>query len=333
MPAPEAARDYIHSINTRGYLPVQISLSGADIDPLFASFREVVHDIYDSPSQHGRDVIDGLAVILPERPGDSSGFINQRRLGELNPYEPDSRPATENKDIFHFTPRTAEHFTEHMRTRGGVSQAMRSLLDQCVALHEEVKKGIRPALMALGVSDYILSPRGYEEYDIHHLRLLRYLGSTVTEASTTARQDALAQLHLDRSKLTAAVWESATGLVGATANNALGSPNLTVAEFDQMTARALASPIKHRSGEIKLFVGAGYNRLPGEVRHASGNLQPLLHGVVDDNPGHERDAVVVFLNETALHTDCSVPTKSETSYEGIRQALLDREREAAESAA
>lgn len=333
MPAPEAARDYIQSINTRGYLPVQISLSGTDINPIFASFREVLSDIYDKPSEYGHDLVEALHVSVPGRERDSTGFIKQRRLGEINPYEPDSRPATDNKDIFHFTPRTVDYATEYMRTRGGLSKTMRVLLGQCVVLHEEVKDSIRPTLATLGLSDYILSPRGYEEYDIHHLRLLRYLGSAATDVAPPDRQDSLAQLHLDRSKLTGAVWRGAPGLVGASANNAFGNPKLTVVEFDQMTQQALNTPIEHRSGEIKLFAGAGYNRLPGEVRKASGNLQPLLHGAVDENPGEECDAVVLFMNETALHTDCSVPSKSETSYERIRQALLDRERGAAESAA
>lgn len=321
MPAEGARNHYVESIQRNGFVPVQIGVSGADIDPLFASFRTVLHDIYDEQSQYGQDVIDGLNVSLPERPRDSVGFISQRRIGQINPYEIGRPPATDDKDVLHFTPQTVEYFTEYMKGRGGVSDAIRSLLDQCVELHETVKSSLRPVYAALGVSDYILSPRGYEHMDVHHVRLIRYLATTATESPHFKAHDSLAQLHLDRSKFTAAVWESSTGLVGAPANNVYGTPDLTLEKFDEAAERALATPIQHRSGQIKLFAGAGYNRLPGEIRKASGDLTPLLHGVTDDKPGEERDAVVVFMNETNLHTDCSVPPQEETDFELIRQQI------------
>lgn len=321
MPSESARNHYVETAHKQGFVPVRIGVSGTDIDPLFASFREVLHDIYDQPSTHGQDLIDGLNVSVPDRPLDSVGFISQRRIGQVNPYERERAPSSDDKDIFHFTPQTVEHFTEYMRTRGGINTAMRGLLDQCVELHEAVKSSVRPVLGALGLSDYILSPRGYENKDVHHLRLIRYLATTATESPHFKAHDSLAQLHLDRSKFTAAVWESSSGLVGAPGNNIYGNPDLTLEEFDEAAQRALQTPIQHSSGQVKLFAGAGYNRLPGEVRRVSGDLDPLLHGVTDDNPGEERDAVVLFMNETSLHTDCSVPTPEETTFELIREQI------------
>lgn len=327
MSSAETIPNYVERVNREGYVALPIAMSGADIDPLFTSFRAVLNDIYEKPTQHGEDVIAALNVAVPGREGDSTGFIFQRRHGEINPYEPDSAPATDSKDVFHFTPRTMLHAREHLRTRGGMPQVLRQLLTQCVDLHFAARDSLRPVFKELGVSDYVLSPQGYELNDVHHLRIIRYLASEAeADAAPFKAHDALAQLHFDRSKFTAAIWESSSGLVGTAANNLLGEPDLTVEKLDEAAQRALHSPIAHHSGEIKLFAGAGYNRLPGEVRRASGNLQPLLHGVIDDHPGEERDAVVLFMNETILHTDCSVPPKTETSLSHLRQLLQEQER-------
>jgi len=203
---------------------------------------------------------------------------------------------------------------------------MRTLISQCTELHQAVKTSVRPFLEALGVDQYMLAPKGLEADDIHLVRVVRYLGNSALQVpGKPTLDDQLAELHFDRSRFTAAVWESSSGLVGTPANNATGNQTITVEELDLYAQKALATPIRHRSGQIKLFTGAGYNLMPEDVRQESGNLPLLLHGVQDDHPGEERDAVIVFINQHLGVKGWQVVDKTETGFEQVREHVANKQ--------
>jgi hypothetical protein len=326
MTSRAALREYyVDQIHSQGYVNIGIDLKGNDINPLFTTFRTVLDDVYESPSQHGRDTIAALAVCVPGRPDDSYGYLEQRRRGTLNPYEDSGEKATEDKDVLHFTPQTTEYAQEYLRTRGNMSEAFRQLFAQCTELHYEVKRAMRPALQALGLETTLMAPENQPNQDVHLVRVVRYLGTKAMEPKPMhVAHDDLAELHFDRSKMTAAVWESSSGLVGTPANNLVGKSDLLLDEVDTYAERALNNPLSHRSGLLKLFAGAGYNHLPDNAKEASGNLPLLLHGVVDDHPGEERDAIVIFINQR-IGIDLSVPRGPEKGFAHVRQAVLEKQ--------
>lgn len=326
MASEAALREYcIDQIHHQGFISVEFGVSGADIDPLFTTFRGVLDEVYGQKTQRGQDVLDAFAVIDPMRPHDSKGFIEQRRVGEISVYEGRS-PGTDNKDVLHFTPLSAIQVRDHLRTRGGTPKIVDSLINQCMDFHEAIKASVTPVLKILGLDQHMVAPEGDELLNVHLLRIIRYIGTRASDENVFIARDELAELHLDRSKMTAAVWESYPGLVGAPANNQIGDPNLTVEQLDAYAEQALANPITHHSGFIKLFAGAGYNHLPQELQDRSGNLPPLLHGVTNEVPeGEERDAVVFFMNQTTRYNHWTPTATQETGFGDIRAAVEERQ--------
>lgn len=310
------AVDKIHEL---GYVSLPLSFSGLDVDELFYNFDDLLDEVYGRPSQHGSDVIRAFTVQSSDRPLDSAGFLEQRRAGQVNPYEIDRLPGSDNKDVLHFTPLSTVRAPEYMASRGGMSVAMAKLVANCTELHSIVKNDLKPVLDALQLSDTLVS---YNRLDnVHLLRLVRYLGNA--EGAPFIASDHLASLHFDRSKLTAALIEDRPGLVGAPGNNLFGQPELSLEELDGIADRALSTPVQHHEGRLKLFAGAGYNHLPSAQRHASGDLQPLLHGVVDDQPGQERKAAVFFINE-CLGAGLTTAAPNECDFDAVRQHIYDR---------
>jgi len=323
MSSSEALKEYyINQVERHGYLTTQHTVSGTEIDTLFSDFQIVLHETFDEPGPMGMHIVNAFDTIVPNRENDSSGFIFQRRVGRTNPYEPDSRAGSEDKDTLHFTPQTYAHAEGYFAQNGGMPRIVRSLLSHCRDLHEATKVAVQPVLGSLGLADRLLAPSGYEHDDIHILRLIRYPAQDPTKTSGRADK---AQLHFDRCKVTAALWESSQGLVGGPGNNGLGSPNLTVEEFDAMCERALLSPVVHTSHEAKVFTGAGYNHLPREIQDTSGNLPPFLHGVLNIGPTKERLAVVMFMNEHAGIPNTQVPAAEEKKAKYVREALAERQ--------
>jgi hypothetical protein len=58
---------YVDQLHTKGYLNVEIQVSGADIDPLFSSFAEVLHDMYDEPGEFGQHMTNAMHAIAGQR--------------------------------------------------------------------------------------------------------------------------------------------------------------------------------------------------------------------------------------------------------------------------
>lgn len=187
---------------------------------------------------------------------------------------------------------------------------MRKLLNSCTELHEAAKTSVRPVFKVLGFEAALLAPDSLA--DQHVVRLLRYLG--------TAAQ-LKAGLHFDRSWATLAAWESHPGLIGTPGNNAQRR-SLDIQELEITAATALEKPITHRSGSAKLFLGAGYNRAPDAFYNLNGELPLLLHGVLNEQPDQERDAVVIFMHPPANLPGYIVPGEGETGLEAVHAHIL-----------
>lgn len=137
-------------------------------------------------------------------------------------------------------------------------------------------------------------------------------------------QEPIAELHFDRDIFTAAVTETAPGLVGAPSNTYIGDPNMTVEEFDSARIKALKTPIAHTVGRLCLFPGAKYNHLPLQAREESGNVPLLLHGVNNAMPGVARFALVYFMHQHFWLPNISTPAPSETRLKNIRDAIINK---------
>lgn len=320
--------EYYHEkLGELGYVPLQAQITAADTAALFSQFRDLLHVAHEESGPLGAHIIQALHSEVPGRQFDGASFIERRRIGEVNRFEPDPRPGTENKDTLHYTPYGDRHARAYFRDHGGIPKVVEDVLDGCAELHAEVARAVRPVLGALGLEAYIIAASGSNIANVHLVRLLRYPPqSEVRGTGPTER----AELHLDRSTFTAAIAEDAPGLVGASGNNAIGRPDLTVEEFDAMCAQALGQPIDHHAGEIKFFPGAGYNHLPERLQAVSRHLQPLLHGVMSPEgdgivPQTDRFAAVLFMNPHSFNRGVTIAAKEETGATLIREALAERQ--------
>lgn len=309
MPSNQALKEYsLEKLQQSGFVSVPFSISGADINPLFKQFHDFL-ELCNQPD--GQQFATALAHKPTEHSAGADGFVLRRRVGEINPYSINPAPSTEDKDVAHISPASIMR-AENYLGRQGLPAVMRTFLGSCIELHEAAKTSVRPVFRALGFEEALLAPNALD--DQHMVRLLRYLG---TSAALKA------DLHFDRSWATLAAWESDPGLVGVPGDNARRH-SLGINELEEMAVQALATPIVHRSGSAKLFLGAGYNRAPDTTYNLNGRLPLLLHGVKNEQPDKERNAVVVFIHPPADFPGYSVPGKGETGIDDIRNHVLRR---------
>ncbi len=308
MPSKAAERDYyLDKLETNGYISVPFGITGTDIDPLFVEFREFL-DLCDQPG--AQKYQNAVAFTPADRQSGGDYFVTRRRIGEVNPFSVNQAAATENKDVAHIGPNTFEMASD--RLGGSMPLVMKKFLSSCVELHEATKTSAKPVFKALGLEQMMLAKNPIE--DQHVIRLIRYLGTTASHQ---------ADLHFDRSAFTLAAWESHPGLVGTPAQNAQRR-SVDIHELEAAADAANGTPIAHYSGRAKLFLGAGYNRFLSEIYDKNGELPLLLHGVLNERPDEERDAVVVFMHPPAGYPGYQVPTKDETGIDGVRDYILRR---------
>ncbi|HET9173792.1 MAG TPA: hypothetical protein VFN56_00755 [Candidatus Saccharimonadales bacterium] len=301
---------YKDMLRTNGFVSVDFGISGADIDPLFAQFNELT-DIAFQPDGSGKALIDAFHYTIPGRPNDADYYLTHRIKGDINPYNQTGISGTDEKYLAHVGPLTLAYAHSQLGRRMPI--VMRRFIELCLVLHEEAKRSAEPVFRALGIADALLAKDSTE--DIHMVRVLRYLGTQATYK---------AGLHFDRSVATVAAWENKPGLVGAAGHNG-HLRTLDIHEADHMAATATTTPIAHRSGQAKVFLGAGYQHLPTEHRDANAFMPLLLHGVINDTPGEERNAVVVFMNPHRFFKGYSVPNSAhETGFDEVRNYILRR---------
>ncbi len=308
MPGKDALREYLHEqIPAKGFMSVDYGVTGADLDPLFAQFRDFLDLCYEPG---GKQFADAIAFTPTDPTAGGDYYVDRRRIGKINPHSINhDEPSTEDKDVAHIGPRSLERAKNQL---GNLPRVMHDFLSSCVELQQATIKALRPVYDALDLEEIMLAPDSLDNQIV--TRLLRYLG-----AATVYKAD----LHIDRSAFTAANWESSSGLVGAPSNNGIKTP-IEVADFDASLEKTINSPIAHRSGELKLFLGAGYNRLPDNIFERNGQLPQLMHGVLNDNPEAERDAVVTFMHPPAGLSGYRIPKSHETGSAKIRARLLGK---------
>lgn len=315
MANQEALRDHCHDmLALHGYISVELGVTGTDIDPIFGQFQEFL-DLCDQPG--GERYREALAFTPTDPSAGGDYFVTRRRVGMVNPHAINAIPGTEEKDVAHIGPRSQRMAIERLGG-GALPRAMQVFLSSCIELQEASKTSARPVLDALGLRDVVYARDHFE--DEHVVRVLRYLGGSAT----------LANLHFDRSVVTVAPWESHEGLVGAPIKK-VRRRSFDINELDAAAERAVATPINHRSGTAKVFLGAGYDHLNDEVYEQNGALPLLLHGVLNKRPQEERYAVVVFMSPPAGFPGYRVPRRHETGIEDIRAHILRRRPPHAES--
>lgn len=287
---------------------------------MFEAFEELIEETFESDLAHGRSLVDAFFVEVPGRADNSRGFIDQRRVGKINPYEVGRSTATENKDLLHYTTRTHQSVEERLGHQ--MSRSTRNFISLAEEAYQQIISSLRPPLIALGMDADILPPEESLAEEVVVMRLLNYLGGK--ESPTPDNNDSLAELHFDRSKLTAAVWSSAPGLVGGPAHNQISDSMLTVEDFEAMSVRALGSPIPARRDYFPFFFGAGFNYQMRDKYPEFANTPMLLHGVSQTDQNIGRKALVAFINERSdLHFGS--PPVAEDRWSSIRSALSERQ--------
>ncbi len=279
-------------LNWRGYIPTGIDVSKEDINGVVQKYLGF--------------------LTLDERHHDATKFyLTDRGDGDFGQYtrvagnveERGARP--DNKDIFHFGSMSRQVIESRLGF-GQMPKPMREFLDDTEALFwagQQAKHDMLMVMDAWGakLSD-VLQPETETMNDV--LRLIAYYDN----------EDVLAKGHFDRSVTALAIGESHPGLRMTPGQNGI-KVDADQRYMDRLESRL--EPVEHKSGEAKFFLGAGWNRLPEDVKGKHWEDLPLAyHDVV--NTGQKVDervmrwAVVMFNNPHLGFKNYTVPTQPET---------------------
>lgn len=276
------------SIYEQGYAPIDIDLSKADLTE--AMGRYLAYLTLDE------GIHESTRFFSTER-GDGDFGQFTRVAGAIG-----LRGAmSDNKDIFHFGSQTRQ--VVESRIRGRLPHEAKEFLD---AAEEIFWASERVKIRALDqlAPEYIdiTSPPQSTNNDV--LRFIAYYPN----------EGELAKGHFDRGTCTIAIGESHEGLEIAKGQNGLRI-NCDEEYMNQLEANL--TPVTHREGEAKFFLGAGWNRLPVETIGKRNETLPLGYHAVK-NYGLEIDenlmrwAIVRFCNPCVEYPNYTVPTPPET---------------------
>lgn len=293
-----AVREQLYS---QGYSNVPVGITNAQTHELFDHFKDFVA-LTEEPG--GEELKTALAYKGRREDrviGNESYFIDLRVPGEHNPHESTSRAAgNDHKYIFHFGPRTIEHATRNLGRQ--LPKIMELLLEHCSDVYYDGRKAARLGSAALGLEGILFNEDPAME--VHHLRLIDYIASNNGEH---------AEAHFDRGVTTLALNESHPGLRGLPADNGYLRP---ISGATRELLEGGLQPVSHLEGVGKFFASAGLRRLPEDVReeNALDDVPLFAHDVVNEKPGVNRQAVVMFFNphlEFIRYPE--IPSKEETS--------------------
>lgn len=297
MPTPDD-QTIRRELIQQGYANLPFALGSSACSDLFASFADFAA-LCDEP---GGDQLRAAVRYDANNLGNGKYFMEHRVPGR-NVHEPERAPGRDHKRIIHFGARTIEHA---QKTLGSALPAeMADFLARCDDFYDQASRVVRQGSRALGLESVLFSTKRADE--VHHLRLIDYLATD---------EPILGEAHFDRAVMTAALCESASGLRGIPGQNGYLVP------VDRAYLEALEaslSPIAHREYTAKLFLGAGMNRLPADIREPLQDLPLLLHDIRNEHPGEHRQAAVFFANPHRHFQNFVVPTSTET---GINDMLL-----------
>jgi hypothetical protein len=282
------------ALDTKGYANLPITLGRPAVEELFENFKAFAA-LCEEPK--GERLADAVNYETGDK-GNGVFYLQRRKPGDINVREKRGTVGTDNKLVMHFGALT--HARALSALNGSMPEEMRDFLDNCAQFYIEGRRAGLLGARALGV-DRPLFPANLNK-DIHLLRLIDYIATD---------SDQLGAAHFDRSVTTLAISESAPGLRGAPGDNGFLEP------LDEEVADRLRQgldPIDHQEGIAKFFAAAGLRRLPVSTRQSQGlDEVPLLaHDIVNENPGENRQAVVMFFNPHLGFEPYTVPSKEET---------------------
>lgn len=278
----------------QGYANLDFALDSRQRNSLFRSFKNFVQ-LTQEPG--GEKLVDALTYRRNDL-GNSAYFLTLRQPGIHNPHEDQREAGQDHKYIMHHGVQTTK------RAEAALGEAlpreMENFLAKCDEFYFNARIAAELGAKALGI-EKILLPEN-EEDDVHLLRVIDYIASDSEE---------LGEAHFDRSAVTMACGESSPGLRGLPADNGFLKP--VDEEVKSKLTRGL-KPVKHYEGVAKFFAAAGLRRLPEEIRSKNSlDDTPLLaHDIINERPGENRQAVVMFFNPHINFSDYTVPGKDET---------------------
>lgn len=285
----DEVREQLHG---RGYANLDFHLGKSACQELFGTFKDFVR-LCDEPG--GDKLKQALSFDINGR-GNGEYFLDLRLPGANN--EGQRGVSEDHKYVMHYGAQTLDRVH---KTIGSPPAEMKKFLDNCDEFYFRGRMTAFYGAKALGI-DELLFPED-EIDDVHLLRVIDYIGSD---------NGHLGEAHFDRGVTTLAMSESHSGLRGVPADNGYLRP------LDDLTLQRLKhhmEPVEHHENVAKFFAGAGLRRLPSQLR-AENDLDkiPLFaHDIVNERPGENRQAVVMFFNPQLGFDNYSVPTKEETS--------------------
>lgn len=296
----ETEAEVREQLHEQGYANIAIGVGNDSTKELFDTFKDFVALTEEQGGDKLKELVKYTARSKSEILGNEAYFTDLRIPGKHNQNESSSRaPGDDHKYIFHFGPQTFARALDKRR-RNGLPEELNTLLAQCSEFYYEGRKTAQLGAAALGIEKVLFGHDPTRE--VHHLRLIDYVASESKEH---------AKGHFDRGVVTLAINESHSGLRGIGADNGSLAP-LTSEQYKLLEDALL--PVSHEEYVGKFFASAGLRRLP-EVLRAAHHLDeiPLFaHDVVNEKPGINRQAAVMFFNPTIDFPKYTVPLPSET---------------------
>lgn len=287
----------LSDLQTYGYVDVPHNFTDQEIAELNKSFDGICHTIrHEDPTG---ELQNSMEYKLDDS-GCSKYYFEDKRAGFDNPIEPERGMMVDDKFVFHFGPLTLAKSVQYLRERGmALPSHFATFFEASREAYDKAMRAHRIGARILGLED-MFHKEGFERM---HLRFLAYDPQTTT--------DQLADPHFDRSVTTLAIAESAPGLHGTPTHNAYRRP-YSQQEQSDIQAQLIATPISHKQGVGKFFLGAGYERLR-DVYDELPELPLLLHGVSRAHVSETewRHAIILFGNPHMHHTEYIVPERPE----------------------
>lgn len=296
----------------QAYANIPFEVGKAACQELFSDFSNFVNFCFEDDrlvqSLHYRvDKIGVDETNADQFIGNGSYFLEYRLPGNENPYEINRGPGSDHKYTFHYGPQTMMRAEAYLG--GPLPTEMREFLEKCDEYYEATIKPMRVGASAIGFENMMFHPD--RMMNMHVLRLLQYMAG---------KQPLLGAPHLDRSGLTVATYEDKPGLRGAPGQNGYLVP-VTKPYVQSITDNL--TPIEHREGQAKFFLGAAVNRYPERYRQPVEDLPLMIHDITNECPGEPRNSAVTFGNPHQEFKEYrQAPQRVETDLEAMYEAAL-----------
>jgi hypothetical protein len=300
-----------------GYAEINHGLRGSETAGLFDDYEDMIRFMdHEAGPELRADICRAFEYESSQRA--ARYYFEDCPPGKVKAIEADRGPSTDDKVTYHHGPLSFQRVREQLGSRA--PQELYDFLGECDDVMYQAYRNMKFGAEMVGMSG-IMEHGDLERRNII-LRLLSY------RPTITDRPDGLAELHFDRSLFTIALAEDYPGLVGAPAQNGYREP-VSAEYLEAAAARALSSPITHRPGVGKFFLGAAFNRMPDVQRAPLDGAGMLLHGVVNAAGLHadeRRHAAILFGHPNSdfieAH-DYTVPNKNETAFPMVYQKALE----------